>query len=537
MCALFEDDAKDGRHFPTDSESPILIQYLQIYFSHPERSIQRSQVVQSVVSILSPNNKHWTHRTVRLWFNNNKKVFCHPTSSPAPPPEPRKEPPPPFSPPRKFFVPPRSLSAFPLTHEPPDERFHFAAPPHPIPSYLGPQSQPKHGSFAQQLLQEYDYVRGKEVGRVSAQLDAEAHITEKIAGLHEQRWNQIVLVQPARTSIMDRSAMAFGAPSSVSGGPVPLEVVGYELIESSIIVDDANVAVAVFDSESQQQRLHFGSEWVDTELLSPITSMAFDDASDLIWVNSGNVVKSFDTRNLRRTQVMTTGAKQSSRSAMTFWNDNLVIASGSTVLSWSRRLLQNVGETDEDFGVCLTLLIPSITALATVADSLVVASAEYHTAQVYARNGARVTRAIGHSSGITALHGFDYNQFLSGSADQTAKLWDVRVPVPVANILRHRGIVTALYGNGSHNLVVTGGTDGVVRGWDIRNFQHLFAVSVGDSPPQTIHYSNQLQRLTVIVSERVADAYYDLGKFGTSQEVSVVDGPASGILTFHFAAP
>ena len=75
-----DDDSKDGRYFPSDSEMPILIHYLQIYFSHPERSIQRSQVVQNVVSILSPTNKHWNHRTIRLWFNNNKRVFYRPAS-------------------------------------------------------------------------------------------------------------------------------------------------------------------------------------------------------------------------------------------------------------------------------------------------------------------------------------------------------------------------------------------------------------------------------------------------------------------------
>ena len=79
MKPFIEED-KEVRYFPNDSEMPILIHYLQVYFSHPERSIQRSQVVQSVVSILSTKNKHWTHRTVRLWFNNNKRVFFRPSS-------------------------------------------------------------------------------------------------------------------------------------------------------------------------------------------------------------------------------------------------------------------------------------------------------------------------------------------------------------------------------------------------------------------------------------------------------------------------
>jgi WD40 repeat protein len=222
---------------------------------------------------------------------------------------------------------------------------------------------------------------------------------------------------------------------------------------------------------------------------------------------------------------------------MAFWEQNLVVAAGSTVLAWSPRLLFD-GGPENSFDVCLTLLIPPITALATVSDSLVVGSAEYHTAQIYAQNGARVARAIGHTAGITALHSFDVNQFLSGSADQTVKLWDLRVPVPVVNILRHDGIVTALYGDAAANpnLVISGGTDGVVRGWDIRAFQHLFTLSVGQCAPQSIDYSAANQKLTVVVSENQSDLYYDMQKFGPpNPDIQVLDAPLNAVLSFQFA--
>jgi hypothetical protein len=268
--------------------------------------------------------------------------------------------------------------------------------------------------------------------------------------------------------------------------------------------------------------------------------MAFDDTSGLIWVNAGGMVIAFESENLGVVQTIGTGIKYAAQSAMTFWEQSLVVASGSTVLSWSPRVLETAGEGENSFDVCLTLLIPPITALATVSDALVVGSAEYHTAQIYAQNGARVARAIGHTGGITALHAFDVNQFLSGSADQTAKLWDLRVPLPVVNIVKHQGIVTALYGDGTTcpNLVVTGGTDGVVKGWDIRTFHHLFSVSVGETAPQSILYTSAQQKLTVVVSERPADMYYDTQKFGRPDpDIPAVDCQPNAVLSFQCILP
>ena len=43
------------------------------YFSFPERSVERSKIVQTVSKIL--NNSHWDHTFIRKWFNNNKYEY------------------------------------------------------------------------------------------------------------------------------------------------------------------------------------------------------------------------------------------------------------------------------------------------------------------------------------------------------------------------------------------------------------------------------------------------------------------------------
>ena len=70
----------DKRYFPTAIEQFILIQNMDKYFSFPERSPERTKVAEDVASLLRTISGHWSYRSVRLWFNNNRKSnFCHNT--------------------------------------------------------------------------------------------------------------------------------------------------------------------------------------------------------------------------------------------------------------------------------------------------------------------------------------------------------------------------------------------------------------------------------------------------------------------------
>lgn len=72
-----DSDSNCRRYFPTAVEQFILIQHMGKYFSYPERSPDRNKVAEEVASILNPISGHWTHRSVRLWFNNNRNSsFC-----------------------------------------------------------------------------------------------------------------------------------------------------------------------------------------------------------------------------------------------------------------------------------------------------------------------------------------------------------------------------------------------------------------------------------------------------------------------------
>jgi hypothetical protein len=61
---------------PTTSfEHSLLANHIQRYFETPDRSEQRAQIVREVLELLSGGGREWTHRSIRLWFNNNRRHY------------------------------------------------------------------------------------------------------------------------------------------------------------------------------------------------------------------------------------------------------------------------------------------------------------------------------------------------------------------------------------------------------------------------------------------------------------------------------
>ena len=69
------EDPSSARYYASPQEQKILINGLQRYFSLPERSQNRNKIAKEVSQFLSMYSPHWSHRAVRLWFNNNKHTY------------------------------------------------------------------------------------------------------------------------------------------------------------------------------------------------------------------------------------------------------------------------------------------------------------------------------------------------------------------------------------------------------------------------------------------------------------------------------
>jgi hypothetical protein len=72
----FEPNDEDKRYYPSHAEHQILIHSVKQYFSKPERSFDRNRIATDVAAQLASFSSHWTHRTVRLWFNNNRHAYA-----------------------------------------------------------------------------------------------------------------------------------------------------------------------------------------------------------------------------------------------------------------------------------------------------------------------------------------------------------------------------------------------------------------------------------------------------------------------------
>ena len=566
MKSFLEDDSKEGRYFPNETELQILVNYLRVYFSHPERSPQRSQVVQQVVSLLSNSNKHWSHRTVRLWFNNNKKVYYHPSNSTngnqltdqkeigstiaaiAPP----------YQPPKKTIphIPPRSLSVvqfpprfdsqprfvtdnqattmIPLQphqllqqqqqpikvtttriQQQPQTHAHVSFISHPTitsPAASSVSTVSSNSPFANNLMLEKEKIM-MEKDKLAVSQEVEQRLSAKITAMQEQLYEELVSAQSQQHRNLIRDISSLTPNNAYLTPKVPKEVIpisNVELIEASSIVGPQAALVAYLEG-SEDQYLCFNGRTVPVGVLSPVTSMAFSEAHNQFFLQSDGVIKSFSADTLEPS-LSFNSPRKSIHSAMTFLNGSLILACGSSILTWSK---DSLNTNDPQFKTCLTSYLKKITSITTVANFIVVASNNHHTPHIFADNGTIVARPIGHVAGVTALGRYDDSCFLTGSADQSTKLWDIRTNTPVLTMLRHKGIVTAV--SGIDGLVLSGGTDGIVRGWDLRNNTHIFSANIGTSAPLEIgvpYADVNGASLTVVTSEIVSDSYLDLQKYG-----------------------
>lgn len=84
-------DLNGGRYYANPCEQKVLVDGLRRYFMLPERSETRNRIAKEVSEFLRQYSPHWSHRAVRLWFNNNKHTYINSDTGvgmPPPPPMP-----------------------------------------------------------------------------------------------------------------------------------------------------------------------------------------------------------------------------------------------------------------------------------------------------------------------------------------------------------------------------------------------------------------------------------------------------------------
>jgi hypothetical protein len=165
MTKSISDPIGPGRYYANAQEQKVLVQGLQSYFALPERSQNRNKIAKEVSRFLRFFSPHWTHRAVRLWFNNNRHTYFPSDQTGALPPKPEPPPPPPPPPPGvspKPNSPELSLpslatapppSAFSVYDQPlPSTQIWSPIPPDPVPPKLQGSPQTPPGSPRPKLI-------------------------------------------------------------------------------------------------------------------------------------------------------------------------------------------------------------------------------------------------------------------------------------------------------------------------------------------------------------------------------------------------
>ena len=501
-----DEELKDGRYFPSPKEQAILTQTIDQYFSLPERSEQRSIVVQNVTAKLSEINSRWNHRAVRLWFNNNKRT-CMKTSV-------------------QFDPMQIHGSDVAADRMPPKKR-----PPRS--SSVGafiqrPMSPPADITIADNLASVFTAI-SQQRQTLEEKKTMETNLTNVLIEISDKLWKDHIAPIYHNHSITSPDAMPnMSDPKRNSNNfevPQPNIIQRYNSVETGILVN-GSPAVIDFISPEQVRSLKRGQDSFQTPLPFSASSMIFDAPLSSFFVYAGTKIYNISSESgVTSENVLVPGVPPMIRSSLCFLEDGaLVLGSRRFIHLWSRQqidLINNgeitLNENNNNCSGCFISGLPSsITSIAPVNSMIAACSNNHHAIYILSPDGRNDRAFVGHGSGVTCLYSPDYRSsiFMSGGVDLTARIWDYREPAgPTSQLQRHHAplsVVSMCCDNTKPFLAFTGGEDHVVKIWDLRVNRVVNEVYVGMGIPFAVDYNVQARSLTVLTKEKsgtVADGF------------------------------
>ena len=290
-------------------------------------------------------------------------------------------------------------------------------------------------------------------------------------------------------------------PDFCKGNVVEKSVDNYPCIECGYASINGSPAVVIFDSELQNHILQNDGKEVNMNCATTVSALLYNKDLNSFFAASGTKVSIVDDMKVVDFSLATHMPPMLSP-ALISWNNHIVLGNRKKALFWSYDAIKNRQSPDPE--KVFQTQLPSINSLATCGDSLCIASKNQHS--IHVTNGETVTSILfGHAAAVTCLSNLGPNLVLSGSADTTARIWDIRQESQVAQLQRHLGALTFIspLSSDSTNLILTGGADHFVRAWDIRADKALFEVKCGTGIPRDAFFSIQDKELTVLTNEEL----------------------------------
>lgn len=89
------------------------------------------------------------------------------------------------------------------------------------------------------------------------------------------------------------------------------------------------------------------------------------------------------------------------------------------------------------------------------------------------------------------------NLFVTGSADKTTSIWDMRTGLTVGTYYGHLNTINDCAFSIGGEYVATCDADGIVKLWDVRTSQELWSVDTGDHIAHAIAFDRATKTLAV----------------------------------------
>ena len=495
--------------FPNDDELRILNDALRQYNVIRNAPIEKQRIfILDVTNNLLQIKKNWDERKVRLWLSSQSQMQQTRSTEE-----------------EQFikFQRPQSAIMRPLSI-PPKKRIAASISSSSLSAQESMVSSPVNNSsiatiFSNEikapLTQEEQ--KGSEIRQTkSIEIFNNRKWVDNVAPF--MGWNVINAVQTLPTSIspyanvqLNRtSAYGYRHPSSIISGGLQPKLVKFFNGPSSFTnkefgmieacVANAAGSPAVIDFTDNKHVLHYNDHAVPIGSLYPPSSMIYDNASSSLFIAQQSSITQIAIADGSTMRVIPTGGPPMRQSCLCMHQGILVCASLSNFYTFSIE-----GEVTTKAQAPL----PNVTSMASVSNNLIIASNNSPVIYSVDKDCAIVGRFLSHEGGITCLYSIDDTKFISGSADSTIKLWDVRTQFPLMQFQRHIGSVTAL---GSDDLViVSGGEDRKLRTWDARNGLSMFECNVGCGIPQSIYVSVDKGKISCVTTQQKCSTADGLG--------------------------
>ena len=527
---MTQEPTEAKRYYPTPVEQSILIQNVHAYFQKPERSVERNQIAESVASQLQKFSPHWTHRAVRLWFNNNKHAYMTDAAASAdqgvPPPQPRR-------PTVKFGDVMPGPVRMPMPNPP-----QMMAQLMPQPVAVAPPVSQLAGTWEPaDLEKELDRVMERaskcspqELPHLALHFDGVCEkIKEKGPALSHAYANHKVAF-PMRPDVSpflehsDSEGLFISRPQSVglwqdrmatdtkiaAFDATYIDENGAAFVHAGV-TPERSISYAFADAQK------FGEVWTTQKIPAMRERMdhvVLDKKHMCAWMVSSDHVHRVEL-NGHEAKAHT----QDLKLGPSYYAACPVVLKDSLVMGYSNASdLYFIDRRMHVKSVRTTYIRESgFSCLMPVDDNLLVGMNRSSVIRLLNVNGYEEQSFIGHTDTPIAFARISSRTFVSASDDRSAKIWDLRTNTPITHITMNNQSITALCA--STNYVMLSCSDRSVCAIDIRQDPRaLLGVSMDEYGTSNMYYNEAEDTLCL----------FDMAtKEGTNDSLLFIDGQGS----------